>query len=443
MGVTAREVALSCLLAGEKQGAWSDGYLRNAIRKAALSGRDAGLCTRLTFGVLQNQMLLDWHIARLCDLPPERLTPAVQNCLRLGIYQMAFMDRVPVHAAVYESVALTKKYARNPRSAALVNAVLRAFDCARGDGLPQPGELWIRYSHPRWLVDAFSQRLPQSEVEELLKADNAQPLTQAQVNTLKTTPQALASELETVGITATAHPWLPDCLELEGTGNMEELAAFRDGRFYVQDAAARLAVLAAAPRPGMEVLDACAAPGGKSFAAMIAMECKGNILSCDIHPHKKKLIEAGARRLGLANISAAVMDGKRFEPDLEGRFDLVIADVPCSGLGIIRKKPDIRNKDPEALKGLPRVQREILSNVARYVKPGGVLLYATCTLLKAENEDVAEGFLAENRAFRPEPFDLPGPIGHTEGMITLWPHIHGTDGFFFAKLRRGPEALNT
>lgn len=436
MGASAREVALQCLLAGERQGAWSDGYLRNAIRKAELAGRDAALCTHLAFGVLQNRLLLDWHIERLSSMPLQKLEPAVWNCLRLGVYQMLFLDRIPPHAAVNESVALTKKYSRNPRSAALVNAVLRAFDRARGEGLPQPEELSVRYSHPRWLVKEFSRTLPREEVEALLSADNAQPLTQAQVNTLKTTREALAQELEAAGHTVKVHSWLPNCLELEGTGNLEELPAFREGRFYVQDAAAKLAVLASGAAPGMEILDACAAPGGKSFAAAISANCKANVLSCDIHPHKKSLIEVGARRLGLTNIQAAVMDGKVFDPALESRFDLVIADVPCSGLGIIRKKPDIRYKPPEPLKGLPQVQRDILSNVARYVKPGGTLLYATCTLLQRENEAVVEWFLEQAPGFALEPFTLPGPIGTTGGMVTLWPHRHGTDGFFIAKLCR-------
>jgi 16S rRNA (cytosine967-C5)-methyltransferase len=273
-------------------------------------------------------------------------------------------------------------------------------------------------------------------VEALLAADNAQPPTQAQVNTLKTTVKELTEELEQAGVTVHPHPWLPNCLELEGTGSLEELPAFREGRFYVQDAAARLAVMAAESKPGMEVLDACAAPGGKSFATAIAMENEGHIRSCDIHPHKQKLIEAGAQRLGIHCITAATMDAKEFDPALEGHFDLVIADVPCSGLGIIRKKPDIRYKDPAPLAGLPTVQREILSNVSRYVKPGGVLLYATCTLLSRENEEVVTWFLEKENNFTLEQYTLPGPIGTVEGMVTLWPHRWGTDGFFIAKLRR-------
>ena len=240
------------------------------------------------------------------------------------------------------------------------------------------------------------------------------------------------------GVQVTAHPWLAGCMILSNTGNVECLDAFQRGLFYVQDAAARLAVMAADPQTGMRVLDACSAPGGKSFAAAIAMGDSGSIVSCDIHPHKQRLIEAGAKRLGLSCICAETQDSTQHRPDFEQTFDLVIADVPCSGLGVIRKKPDIRYKDPAPMEGLPAVQRRILNTVCTYVKPGGVLLYSTCTLLKRENEDIVAGFLKDNHDFTLEGFTLLEPIGGCEGQLTLWPHRHGTDGFFIAKMRRCP-----
>ena len=282
MAANPRDTALTCLLAGERQGAWSDGYLRNAIRRDGLFGRDAALCTQLTFGVIQNQLLLDWHIARLSSVPLSKLEAAVRNCLRLGLYQMLCLSRIPVHAAVNESVALAKGHSRNPRSGGLVNAVLRAFDREGAEGHPQPKELSIQYSHPDWLVQTFSDLLSREELRAFLAANNTQPPTQAQVNGLKTTLEALREELEQAGLTARPHPWLEGCLELEGTGNLEELPAFQGGKFYIQDAAARLAVLAAGLEPGMAVLDTCAAPGGKSFAAALSMEGRGKILSCKL-----------------------------------------------------------------------------------------------------------------------------------------------------------------
>ena len=436
MGRSARRVALDCLVACEKQGAWSDGYLRRAIREAGLDSRDAGLCSQIAFGVQQNLLLLDWHLNCFSNTPVDKLESAIRADLRLGLYQMLFLDRVPAHAAVSESVSLAKVCSRNPRAASLVNAVLRAAQRAKEGGLPQPESLSIRYSHPQWLVEEFARCLPQEELEALLRADNDPPDTCAQVNTCRFSTEEVLEALREEGIGAQPHPWLPDCLLLRGTGDLERCRAFQDGMLYIQDAAARLAVLAAGPREGMRVLDACAAPGGKSFAAAMAMADRGEIRSYDIHPKKSGLIQTGAERLGLNSITAGAMDAKVFKEDFEGKFDLVMADVPCSGLGIIRKKPDIRYKDPETLKGLPQVQMEILANVAHYVRPGGVLLYATCTLLKRENEGVVEQFLAKEKDFTLENFELSGPIGRAPGMLTLWPHRHGTDGFFMAKLRR-------
>lgn len=260
----------------------------------------------------------------------------------------------------------------------------------------------------------------------------------AQVNLCRAPAQQVLEELKSAGVEAEPHPWLKDCLTMKSTGNLEQLEAFQNGKLYIQDAAARLAVQAADPKPGMRVLDVCGAPGGKSFAAAIAMGDRGEIISCDIHPHKQTLIERGARRLGLTSIWAVTQNGKERVPEWEGAFDLVIADVPCSGLGIIRKKPDIRYKAPEPLKMLPAIQGAILDNVSAYVKPGGVLLYSTCTLLKRENEDIVNQFAEKHKDFTFEKLELPGPVGRVEqGYVTLWPHLHGTDGFFIAKLRRG------
>ena len=433
---TARSVALDALLACENQGAWSDGYLKKAIREAGLDSRDAGLCTRLCCGVLQNEMLLDALLDRFAKPPVARMEPAVRGCLRLGLYQILFLDRVPDSAAVNESVSLARGRCRNPRAAGLVNAILRNLLRERED-LAMPEDLPTRYSHPAWLVEEFSKALGGEGVEELLAADNGEVPTAAQVNTLRITPQALLERLKSEGVEAQPHPWLEGCLLLSGTGNLEALPSFQEGLFYIQDPAARLAVLASGVTAGQRVLDACAAPGGKSFAAAMQMAGEGSITSCDIHPKKVELIRSGAARLGISTLDAMVQDGKRCKAEWLNSFDTVLTDVPCSGLGIIRKKPDIRYKDPEPLLGLPRIQSEILNNCAQYVRPQGVLLYATCTVLERENSAVVADFLDKRKDFILESFTLPGPIGTVEsGMLTLWPHIHGTDGFFFAKLRR-------
>ena len=434
--MTAREAALRALVACEQQGAWSDGFLKKILRTAGLDSRDAALTTRLCFGVLQNRLLLDYYLGKLSTVKLEKMEPAVRNALRLGAYQVLFLDRVPDHAAVSEAVDLARKGSKNPRSAGLVNGVLRSL-VRQKDSLEPPEDPAVRYSHPQWLADLFTRRLGREEAAALMAANNGEPPTCAQVNTTKATVEEVTDSLRAEGVEVQPHPWLPNCLLLSHTGSLEELAAFREGLFYIQDAAAKLAVLAADPREGMDVLDACAAPGGKSFAAAIAMWGEGKVVSCDIHPHKMDLIRAGAKRLGLDCITAEVLDGRECKEEFLDRFDLVLADVPCSGLGIIRKKPDIRYKDPKPLEGLPRVQKAILDNVCRYVRPGGVLLYATCTLLERENEDVVRAFLDKHKDFTLERFQVPGDFeGAREGMVTCWPHRHGTDGFFFAKLRR-------
>ena len=438
----AREAAMLALNACQRQGGWSDGALKKQLAAAALSGRDAALATQLCFGVLQNQMLLDFYLAKFSNIPLKRMEGKVVQTLRLGAYQMLFLTRIPHSAAVNSAVALVKAHCKNPRAAGMVNGILRSMERSlqnmpvipQGDPVAYLSTL---YSHPEWLVKEFILSLGEEETAQLLAADNSQPPTAVMVNTTRTTAETLKAMLEADHVEAEPHPWLENCLLLSRTGDLERLEAFQQGLFYVQDPASRLSVLAAGAKPGMRVLDCCAAPGGKSFAAAIAMENQGEIVSCDLHPHKKKLIQAGADRLGLTIITPKTADGKVFRPEWERAFDLVLVDAPCSGLGVIRKKPDIRYKDPALLADLPAVQLDILRNAARYVRPGGTLMYSTCTLLYRENGEVVETFLAENKAYKAETFTLPGPVGPVQsGSVTLWPHRHGTDGFFISKMRR-------
>ena len=438
----AREVALLTLNACERQGGWSDGALKKQIASAGLDSRDAGLATQLCFGVLQNRVLLDFYLSKYSSIPLKRLEGKVLQALRIGLYQMLFLTRVPNSAAVDRAVALTRTHCKNPRAPGMVNAILRNLE-RNLDRLPtipegDPAAYYATlYSHPVWLVEELLEQLGSEGTAAFLQADNSQPPITAMVNTVKTDLQGLAQTLQAEKVGLEPHPWLDGCVVLSRSGNLEERKAFQEGLFYVQDPASRLAVLALDPEPGMKVLDVCAAPGGKSFAAAIRMEDRGEIWSCDLHPHKKNLIQKGAERLGLTSIRARTADGKVRIPEWEGVFDRVLVDAPCSGLGVIRKKPDIRYKDPAPLAGLPQVQGTILDNAAGYVKPGGVLVYSTCTILDRENRGVTDAFLAAHPEFRRESFLLPGPAGEIpEGQITLWPQVHGTDGFYICKLRK-------
>lgn len=441
MKKTARAVALDTLIAGRKDRAWSDGYLKAAIRKNGLDSRDAALATRLGYGILQNQQLLDFYIGCYCSQAPSHLEPIVLDVLRLGAYQILWMDRVPDSAAVSESVSLIKAYDRE-RASGMVNAVLRKI-AANKEHLPpvpakDPAEyLSVRYSHPLWLVRRCITLLGRAETEAFLQCNNAGADITIQWNPLRGTETELREALEGSGVVMTPHPWLSGCYTITKTGNLERLDAFRDGRFLVQDAAARLTALAAGCTSGMTVLDLCAAPGGKSFAMAMEMRNQGHIDAFDLHASKVRLISEGAARLGISCITAAAGDGKVFLPEYAETADVVLCDVPCSGLGIIRKKPDIRLKREQELCGLPRVQSAILENASRYVKPGGVLLYSTCTILPEENERVTDAFLKTHTDFARETFPLPEPLGDIRsGQITLWPQRHGTDGFYICKMRR-------
>ena len=304
--------------------------------------------------------------------------------------------------------------------------------------LQEPQSYADKYSHPDALVSLLKANLPKGKLESMLIADNASPETVVQVNTLRITAPQLLLRLEQEHVSAEPHKWMKDCLVLSGTGSIENLPSFKEGLFYVQDPAAKLSVLCAKlPKADIHVLDCCSAPGGKSFAAAIAMEGHGQITSCDVHAHKTSLIANGAARLGLDNITVRQQDATERVPEWEDTMDVVIADVPCSGLGIIRKKPDIRYKNLEELKQLPALQLAILENQAAYVKKGGVLLYSTCTVLKAENEQIVSAFLERHPDFHTEPLDLPEVFPKNEtGMLTLIPGEYDTDGFFISRLRR-------
>ena len=432
--MTARETALCVLIAVRKEAAWSNGILKKYIQRDKLSGRDAALATRLCYGVLQNRELLDFYLKQLLTGRIKDLHPAVRDILHMGLYQIYKMDKIPDSAAVNESVQLTKKYCKFPKASGLVNAVLRNAVRTYGK-LKEPENLWEKYSHPRELIEFLEAYVGKEKLVPMLEANNETPAMTVQVNLKKISCSDLVKRLQEEGVACGTHPVFPQCLVISGTGNLEQLPSFAEGLFYVQDAAAWCAVQCAEIQPGDKVLDCCAAPGGKSFAA--AVRGAREILSCDIHPHKIELIEKGASRLGFSNIQGVCRDATVFVPELEGEMDVVIADVPCSGYGIIRKKPDIRFKSPKSMEELPSLQAEILENQARYVRPGGTLLYSTCTLAYRENEGVVDGFLANHPEFKLQKLPLSDTVAQSrEGMVTFIPGQYDTDGFFICCMRR-------
>ena len=442
MSLNARELALKSLVSMRREAAWSDKALNKLVSGEAVDTKEVALASQLINGVLQNRRLCDYYIQLYSSLPLGKIEPQILDILRMSFYQVMFLTKIPHSAAVNEGVKLAKKYS-HPRAASYVNAVLRKLAAVAGN-LPdvqadtEAKKLSIKFSHPLWLTEAFLHRLGYDEAEALLAANNASgtPVT-AQINTLRYTMAEAVELFSAEGVGVAPHGFLPDCLLLKGAGNIGALDAFKKGAFYVQDAAARLSVMASGVREGDTVIDCCAAPGGKSFAAALAMKNRGRIISLDKYENKLHLIKDGAQRLSIEIIEAFTRDSSQFSEEFEGLADVVIADVPCSGTGVIRKKPEIRYKAFEDISGLSEIQKNILQNVSTYVKPGGVLLYSTCSLLKMENEDIIADFISRNSEFAVEKPDFPESLDRDfPDVVTLWPQRDGTDGFFICKMRR-------
>lgn len=439
MAITARQAAYQVLMRCRKNGAWSEDAVSSEITKSGLDGRDAALCSRISIGVLQNLSLLDHYIGCYCSMPLKKLDPRLLDILRLSAYQLLFMDKIPVSAAVNEGVGLCKEQV-NRKAAGLCNAVLRRIAENR-EQLPEiPHEsdaayLAVRYSHPQWFVEELIEKFGVEFARSTLEANNQTPPIYAHSNLLREGVDLLES-LKAFGAESTA---LEGTVVLRTTAGMTQTEAFQKGDFYIQDLAAKLAALVGDAKPGMRVLDACAAPGGKTIASAMLMGNQGQIVSCDIHEKKLRLIQENARRLGIGIVETRTMDARMPHEDLAEGFDLIIADVPCSGLGVIRRRPEIRWKQQEELDRLPDIQLEILEGLAPCMKPGGTLVYSTCTIRSKENEQLVQRFLDCHSEFVPEPFTLPCGIGEVpSGMMTFWPHLHNTDGFFVCKLRKRP-----
>ncbi|MGI6167449.1 MAG: 16S rRNA (cytosine(967)-C(5))-methyltransferase RsmB [Eubacteriales bacterium] len=421
------------LLSGSA-GRYSNLALDAAIKKYNLSPADRGLLTLLVMGVIEKQITLDYYIDKLSALPPGKIEPGVRTLLRLGLYQLIFTDRIPAHAAVSETVALAPR-----RASGFVNALLRRFLRERDSITLPPRDsrpleyLSVRYSFPAGLCGRFVGIFGLERTELLLSAFDKMPGLTLRVNTLKTTREALLACFAEAGISAAPTPLSPDGICLDAAPPAT-LPGFDEGLFFVQDEASQLCVRALDARPGMTVIDACAAPGSKSFGIALAMENSGRVLSFDLHENKLSLIRSGAGRLGIEIIEAAPGDSSLPDPALFAAADRVLCDVPCSGYGVMAKKPEIRYKNPADVAGLPEVQYAILDNCSKYLKPGGLLVYSTCTILPEENEEVVGRFLDGHPDYHPSPFTAGGLS--TGGMITLYPDTHHTDGFFIACMKK-------
>lgn len=430
-----RMTALRLLLRYEEDGAYPNLLLSE---KSAGEGdaRDRAFLTTLLYGTVEHKLTLDYAIACYTENPADKLTAHTRALLRMGLYQIFYLDRVPAFAAVHETVAL----AAHKGEASLLNGVLRH---AVRDGRPPlpPREknparyLSVAMSFPLATVKRFIALFGEKATEDILRCYNEAPRITLRINTMKTTRAAYLRLLAENGIAAEEVKYAPFGVRLAESCDPTVLPGFADGLFFVQDEASQIAGAALAPEEGAKVLDLCACPGGKSFSAAMYMRDTGEILACDLHASKLPLVKTGADRLGLTAIHTMEHDATEPLAGADGIYDCVIADVPCSGLGVLGKKPDLRYADPARFSVLPPLQAAILDRAAACVRPGGVLLYSTCTLLPEENEERVRAFLDDHRDFIPEPFSV-GALTAETGMVTLFPHIHRTDGFFIARMRR-------
>ncbi len=442
MKATSRVIALSALMRVEEDGSYSNIALDHILSESGLSPRDKRFAAKLFYGVLENRLLLDYNIAVRSDRPLQKIDPPVAMIIRLGLYQLYFADSVPAAAAVNETVSLCGEWGCNA-SSGFVNGVLRSASRDGKPRLPSASKgknkyYSIRYSCPEPIVKLWRQSYGDGLAEGILRSLSGRPPLCVRVNTLRTTGEELRKRLMEEGVNAAISPVVPDCLELSGTGAIEELPSFRAGLFHVQDAASQLCCRLLDAGPEDTVLDVCSAPGGKSFTCAEMMEDRGSIISCDLYSSRLSLVTSGALRLGISIITTRQGDSAELSADPFA--DRVLCDVPCSGLGVIRRKPELRYKPDTGVDELPPVQYSILCSASRCVRPGGLLLYSTCTLNPAENGMNARRFLDENPDFEPVPLSLPEGIQRgmeePENQLTLFPHINNTDGFFVSLFRR-------
>lgn len=403
-----------------------------------LSREERAFLTALLYTTVERKITYDYYIGAISGRSLDKIDPSTLNILRIGMCQIVHIDSIPDHAAVNETVALAK----NPGEKSFVNGVLRQAARLKEQGaLPLPPRekkvsryLSVKYSFPMWTVKHFINLFGEEDTEKLLDRFNTARYTDLTVNLTKTSKEALASELLDAGYKAESFVDTPLSIRVDGSVNPKRLPRFDDGMFFVQDAACAISIEALEVKGTEKIIDVCACPGGKTFAAAI-LSRTGEVQAFDIHESKLSLIEDGRDRLGLSNVKVGERDATKPDGELFGTFDRVICDVPCSGLGVLAKKPDIRHKDNQSLQNLPELQYEILCASANYLKDDGILVYSTCTLNPEENEKVVERFIAEHKDFCTVDFAV-GNISSDGGMLTLLPHVHGTDGFFVAKIKK-------
>ena len=430
-----REAAFLSLMKCSAGGKYSNLEVNSAIKKYGFAGNDRALFTALVYGTIEKRITIDYIIGKFSDKPINRIEPKLLEILRLGVYQILFLDRIPDSAACNESVEIAK-FHTHKGTAGFVNGVLRHIAREKNNiEYPPKGCLEyysVKYACPKWLCEMWLAMYGNEKSEKILEGINRNPHITLRVNTLKTNRVELAEILHKSGISCCDTVLSPFGLTLDAFTPISEVTPVAEGLCFVQDEASQLCAMAMGAVRGDFVIDTCSCPGGKSFGMAMDMENDGGILSFDLHESKLSLVKSGAERLGIDMISTGVQNGAKRKEELIGKADKVLCDVPCSGLGVIAKKPDLRHKAPDDIERLPDIQYSILENASHYVKQGGYLLYSTCTLNKKENEDNRRKFLDNHTEFEATAENMP--FGKSE--VTFFPDEYGTDGFYMAKFKK-------
>ncbi|RDY24878.1 16S rRNA (cytosine(967)-C(5))-methyltransferase RsmB [Romboutsia maritimum] len=437
----AREIAFKVLCDIEENSNYSNMAINKHFKNLDMNNQDRGLATELIYGVVENKYYLDYIIDKLSKIKSQKLSICVKILLRMGIYQIAFLDSISDYAAVNETVSLAKKY--DNRSSGFINAILRNVIRKREDILNVDIDdkvmyLSTKYSYKPWLIKNWIVNFGEEFTEDLLEANNERPSIYIRTNTLKISRDELINKLNENDIKAYKVPNIEEAIRVENLKNIENNDLFKQGLFTIQDISSMIVGKVMNPTEKSLVLDVCSAPGGKTTHIATLMNNTGTVVSRDIFDHKLKLIKSTVDRLGLTNVQIEKQDASLEDENSVDKFDYVLADVPCSGLGIIRRKPEIKFKEKAELKDLPNIQRTILDNAAKCVKVGGILIYSTCTIQENENINVINEFLQENENFELVPIkevnvDLDN---QDKGYLKIYPNIHGMDGFFISKLKR-------
>lgn len=440
MALDARTVVCKALSGLHREKRYSNIVLDELLNTEELSAKDRAFASRLFYGVIERRITIDYVLEHASSIPLRKLHPLVLETLRVAVYQLLYMDKIPPSAAVNEAVSGVRRL-KQGNASGFVNGVLRGILRRRDtwfDDLPTGDTaLSVLHSCPMELIAFWRKAYGEERMMALVEHINDIPESYVRANTLRTTDEEFSKTLQNIGISHQIEPDVPHCFELKCGYLGNKLELVDKNCYYYQDKASQYACLALNAQPGETVADVCAAPGGKSFTVAQTMQNNGRLLSCDVYSHKCEIIERRAQQLGITMLDTAVRDASTPCPEpLKGAFDRVICDVPCSGLGVIRRKPEIRYKSLGELKELPALQYAILERSAELVKAGGVLQYSTCTLNPAENEQIAERFLSEHTEFSPRVLPVSTcfeALGETPShILTLFPHIHKTDGFFIA-----------